>query len=200
MALHTRIFAYILVQNVLKSMYNWGNQTHDLAHTFALSNHYAASVNISVLLLYLTTIICKNHCTARLRHIMMAAGVGHPVRASQCPPHLPGHLALRALTQKSWSCQWQQRLRHGGTHVVQVLKLPWLAVAPDCTRVEKHSQAAAGQLAGRSAINTFEGGHSGLATASGTGTVIVARAINACGTGQCHASSDSDCWARKRKA
>jgi hypothetical protein len=72
-------------------------------------------------------------------------------------------------------------------------------VAPDCTPVEKHLQAAAGQLAGRSAMNTYKGGHSGPATASGTGTVIVARAISAFGTGQCHAISESDCRARKHE-
>ena len=33
-----------------------------------------------------------------------------------------------------------------------------------CTPVEKHLQAAAGQLAGRSAVNTYEGGHSGPAS------------------------------------
>ncbi len=29
-------------------MHNWGIRTHDLVHTFALSNHYAASVNVSL--------------------------------------------------------------------------------------------------------------------------------------------------------
>ena len=45
----------------------------------------------------------------------------------------------------------------------------------DCT------VTAAGQLAGRGTMNKYEGGHSGLATASlsGTGTVIVALAISA---------------------
>ncbi len=87
-----------------KIMHNWGIQTHDLVHTVRTSNHYAASVNISALLLSLTKIIYKNHCTARQRHL--AAGVGHPARAPQRLPQLPGHLARRALTRKSWSCIW----------------------------------------------------------------------------------------------
>ncbi len=105
-----------------KIMHNLGILTDDLVHTFLTSNHYAASVNILVLLLSLTKIIYKNHCNARQRYL--AAGVGHPARAPQRLPHLPGHLARRALTRKSWSCQWPQPWRHGGTQVVQVLKLP----------------------------------------------------------------------------
>ncbi len=77
-------------------MHNWGIRTHDRVHTFRTSNHYAASVNISVPLLSLTKIIYKNHCTARQRHL--AAGFGHMARALPRPPHLPGHLARRALT------------------------------------------------------------------------------------------------------
>jgi hypothetical protein len=72
-------------------------------------------------------------------------------------------------------------------------------VAPYCTPVEKHLQAAAGQLAGRSSMNIYERITNGV-TASGTGTVIVARAISACGTGQYHASSESDCRAVLRRA
>ncbi len=178
-------------------MHNWRIWTHDLMHTFRTSNHYAASVNISVLLLSLTKIIYKNHCTDWPRHL--AAGVEHPAaRAPQRPPTPSRSLGpagpdsevlVLPVAAAAPASQW-----HAGS-----LKLPWLAVAPDCTQVEKHLQAAAGQLAGRSAMNRYEGGHSGLATASGTGTVIVARAISACGTGQCHASSKSDCRASKHK-
>ena len=81
-----------------KIIHKWEIQTRDLVHTFLTSNHYAASVNISVLLLSLTKIIYKNHCTALPRHL--AAGVGHPVRAQPRPPHLPGHLTRRALTSE----------------------------------------------------------------------------------------------------
>ncbi len=90
-----------------KIMHNWGIQTHDLVHTFSTSNHYAASVNISVLLLSMIKILYKNHCTAWPRHL--AAGFGHQVQAQQRPPH------LRALTRKSWSCQWPQRRPAGVT-------------------------------------------------------------------------------------
>ncbi len=74
-----------------KNVHNWGIRTHDLVHTFHTSNHYAASINISVLQLSWTKIIYKNHCTARQLHL--AAGAGHPARAQQRPQHLPGHLA-----------------------------------------------------------------------------------------------------------
>ncbi len=106
-----------------KNMHNWGIRTHDLVHsTYCTSNHYTAGVNILVLLLSLTKIMYKNHCTAR--QCPLSAGVGHPARAQKRLPHLPGHLARRALTRKSWSFQWPQPLRHGVTQVVQVLKLP----------------------------------------------------------------------------
>ncbi len=66
-----------------KIIHKWEIQTRDLVHTFLTSNHYAASVNISVLLLSLTKIIYKNHCTARQCHL--AAGFRHLERAPQRP-------------------------------------------------------------------------------------------------------------------
>lgn len=48
----------------------------------------------------------------------------------------------RARTRKSWPGSWPQR--HGCTQ--DVLKWPGLAVAQDCSPVENHLQAAAGQV------------------------------------------------------
>ncbi len=55
-----------------------------------------------------------------------------------------------AMTRMSWHGSESRPQRHGGT--LAVLKLPGLAVAQDCSQVEKRLQAAAGQLAGRSAV------------------------------------------------
>ncbi len=62
-------------------MHNWGIHTHNLVHTLVTSNHYAANVNILLLvLLSLTQIIYKNHCNARQHHlardVMSASGAG----------------------------------------------------------------------------------------------------------------------------
>ncbi len=71
-------------------LHNWGIRTHDLLHTSFTSDHYAASVNISVLLPSLTKIIYKNHCTARQLHL--AAGVGHTWAGPAAPPAPSGSL------------------------------------------------------------------------------------------------------------
>ncbi len=94
MLLHSRIYAYIRVYKIFKTMskivHYYGIQTSNLVHTSRRLSHYAASVNTSELLSYLIRIICNNLCTPSSRHL--AAGVGHPARPPQRPSRLAVHL------------------------------------------------------------------------------------------------------------
>ena len=68
-------------------------------------------------------------------------------------------------------------------------------MAQDCSPVEKHLQAVAGQLACRSAVNL-----KGVRVTQAPGRPLeLELSLWLCGPGQCHASSESDCRAHKHE-
>ena len=180
-------------------MHNCGIQTSNLVHTFRSHYHYAASVDTSVLQMSVTRFIFNRPCSPRAHSRHLTAGVGHTVRDQPQRPRRPW-LGHRRPGPPLGSPSPGVPVTVTGTLAPtgrQFLKR-LVAVPPDWSPVEP---VAAGQLAGRSALNTYLSTKGSLPAghwaAAGNWIFHKIVAISTCGTG--HVSSESDCRARKHE-
>ena len=191
---YTRIYANIRVytkfQTIWKIMHNGGIWTRNLVHTFHWHYHCTVSVHTSVLPSLwpgIYTLLCPLSCLESPCGWCLTSGAGpaaQPAQAMTSPARAstwswPGPL------QRASDSGW-----HGGTQTALKLQTEagWETFAGsswpvDLSKCSEH-------------IAWVRRGHSGPAT--GTASFISSSwSFNTCGAG--HASSESDCLARKQE-